>query len=155
MILKLNKKAMTLFELLAVIVILGIIAMIAFPTVNTLINNTKKDAFAANANNFIQASITNVKSDYIANGYDTDKIYTVYGVDAMPDDDNDDSTINIDLSSDFDLTDGDTAEIVLTYNGTILTVTSMTYTEDVYTTTITLDTTEDNLNITREDVDIQ
>jgi len=45
----LNKKGMTLFELLAVIVILGIIAAIAFPTVNTLINNSKRNAFVEQA----------------------------------------------------------------------------------------------------------
>ena len=52
----LNKKAMTLFELLAVIVILGIIAAIAFPTVNRIINNNREKAFVAEANLFISTA---------------------------------------------------------------------------------------------------
>ncbi len=59
----LNKKGMTLFELLAVIVILGIIAAIAYPTVNGIINNTKKDAVVANANTFVNAAMTQAKID--------------------------------------------------------------------------------------------
>ena len=42
-----NKKAFTLIELLAVILILGIIALIAIPTVNNIINESKKGAFKA------------------------------------------------------------------------------------------------------------
>lgn len=37
-----NTKAMTLFELVAVILILGVITAIAFPSVNRLIENQKK-----------------------------------------------------------------------------------------------------------------
>lgn len=54
----LNKKAMTLFELLAVIVILGIIAAIAFPTVNRIINNNRERAFVEEANLFINTAKT-------------------------------------------------------------------------------------------------
>ena len=54
----LNKKAMTLFELLAVIVILGIIAAIAFPTVNRIINNNREKAFVEEANLFINTAKT-------------------------------------------------------------------------------------------------
>lgn len=53
---KLNKKGLTLIELLGVIVVLGIIALIAFPTVNGIINNTKKDTFAVNAQSLILAA---------------------------------------------------------------------------------------------------
>ena len=40
-----NKKAFTLIELLAVIVILGVILMIAIPKVSQYINRSKKDSF--------------------------------------------------------------------------------------------------------------
>lgn len=40
-----NKKAFTLIELIMVIVILGVIAMIAVPTVNSIIKDSKKKAY--------------------------------------------------------------------------------------------------------------
>jgi type IV pilus assembly protein PilA len=43
-----QQKGLTLVELLAVIVILGIIAGIAVPSVNGIINNSKEDAHEAN-----------------------------------------------------------------------------------------------------------
>ena len=51
-----NKKGITLVELLAVLVILGIIAAIAVPTVNTLISNTRDRANAESANSYVQAA---------------------------------------------------------------------------------------------------
>lgn len=44
-----NEKGLTLIELLAVIVILGIISAIAIPSIGNIIDNSKKDAFLANA----------------------------------------------------------------------------------------------------------
>src|SRR5690554_5531462 len=60
----LNKKAMTLFELLAVIVILGIVAVIAFPTVNRLIENQRKSSFAEQANLFVQNAVQLAEDEY-------------------------------------------------------------------------------------------
>ncbi|QVK19184.1 prepilin-type N-terminal cleavage/methylation domain-containing protein [Mycoplasmatota bacterium] len=77
----LNKKGMTLFELLAVIIILGIVAAIAFPAVNNLINNTKKDAFVSNGNSFVSYSITQAKAEAVANNEDVTVTYT-FGTDA-------------------------------------------------------------------------
>jgi type IV pilus assembly protein PilA len=51
-----NQRGMTLVELLAVIVILGIISAIAVPSIGGLINNTKKDAHIANAQQMVSAA---------------------------------------------------------------------------------------------------
>lgn len=73
----LTKRAMTLFELLAVIVILGIIIAIGFPTVNRLISNSRKDAFAANVNSYISAAKTDALSDWAATGKGLTKTYYI------------------------------------------------------------------------------
>jgi prepilin-type N-terminal cleavage/methylation domain-containing protein len=51
-----EEKGLTLVELLAVIVILGIIAAIAVPAIGGLIGNTKKEAHKANAHQLIEAA---------------------------------------------------------------------------------------------------
>lgn len=60
---KLNKKGFTLIELLAVIVIIAIIALIAFPAFNTIITNSRKDAFLSSALNTVGAA----EKAYLAN----------------------------------------------------------------------------------------
>jgi len=60
-----NEKGFTLVELLAVIVILGIIAAIAVPSVAGIIDNTKKDAHVANARQMIESARLAVVSENI------------------------------------------------------------------------------------------
>jgi type IV pilus assembly protein PilA len=58
-----NQRGMTLVELLAVIVILGIISAIAVPSIGGLIDNTKKDAHVANAQQMVNAARLAITSD--------------------------------------------------------------------------------------------
>lgn len=51
-----NQKGITLVELLAVMVIVGIIAAISIPAIGGLIENSRKDAFIATAQNVVEAS---------------------------------------------------------------------------------------------------
>lgn len=51
-----NQKGITLVELLAVMVIVGIIAAISIPAIGNLIENTRKDAFISTAQNVTEAA---------------------------------------------------------------------------------------------------
>ncbi|WP_453994665.1 pilus assembly FimT family protein [Bacillus nitroreducens] len=51
-----NQKGLTLVELLAVVVILGIIAAIAVPSIGKLIDNSRADAHVANAQQMINSA---------------------------------------------------------------------------------------------------
>ncbi|WP_336989548.1 prepilin-type N-terminal cleavage/methylation domain-containing protein [Bacillus infantis] len=69
-----NEKGLTLIELLAVIVILGIIAAIAIPSIGGLINKTKNDAKVAEAVQIISASKTFTATNPTAGSLDYDDL---------------------------------------------------------------------------------
>ena len=98
---------MTLFELLAVIVILGIIAAIAFPTVNRLIKNSRMDTVVAQANMFVSAAKTEALAGYVISEKSGKYVFTIgYGEEEEVKEDDAGAT-KIELDTDFqDVTKG-------------------------------------------------
>ncbi|MFC4409885.1 type II secretion system protein [Chungangia koreensis] len=63
-----NQAGMTLVELLAVVVILGIVAAIAVPSIGNIIDNSKKDAHVSNALLIINATQLGVTTNALEKG---------------------------------------------------------------------------------------
>ena len=72
---KKNNKGFTLVELLAVIVIMGILMMVAIPSVTRTIENSRKDTFVDIAKSYANAAITQWTSDnLICSGVDSSAV---------------------------------------------------------------------------------
>ncbi len=65
---RLNKAGFTLIELLAVITIMGILMMVAIPSVSRTIENSRRDTFADNALTYISTVRNSVLSDEVTCG---------------------------------------------------------------------------------------
>lgn len=63
-----NQKGMTLVELLAVMVIVGIIAAISIPAIGGLIENSRKDAAVSTANSMVEAARMYVAAEGLTDG---------------------------------------------------------------------------------------
>lgn len=62
---KMNNKGFTLIELLAVITIMGILMMVAIPSVSRTIENSRRDTFASTAHEYVNAVRNAVLADNI------------------------------------------------------------------------------------------
>ena len=58
-----SKKGFTLVELLAVIVIMGILMMVAIPSISRVIENSRKDTFVDIAKSYADAAKTLLTAD--------------------------------------------------------------------------------------------
>ena len=58
------KKGFTLIELICVITILGLIALIAIPTINNMINKSREESYDKQLDNIIDAARTFVSDNY-------------------------------------------------------------------------------------------
>ena len=65
---RLNKAGFTLIELLAVITIMGILMMVAIPSVSRTIENSRRDTFADNALTYVNTVRNAVMADELACG---------------------------------------------------------------------------------------
>ena len=78
-----NKKAFTLIELIAVIVIFGILMLIAIPAVSRYIDNSKKEAYIKTVNNLVDTvryGINSGDSNYISKNNE-EKIFFLTDID--------------------------------------------------------------------------
>ena len=65
---KTNSKGFTLIELLAVITIMGILMMVAIPSVSRTIENSRRDTFADVAKSYINTIRSSVLADELECG---------------------------------------------------------------------------------------
>lgn len=77
---KTNKKGTSLVELLAVIVIMGIIAAIAVPTVGALLKNTRQKAVCSDLTTLVQSTdtyVANLSTSELAEYKQSDNTYKI------------------------------------------------------------------------------
>ena len=67
---RLNKAGFTLIELLAVITIMGILMMVAIPSVSRTIENSRRDTFADNALTYVNTVRNAVMADELSCSYE-------------------------------------------------------------------------------------
>ena len=75
---KINRAGFTLIELLAVITIMGILMMVAIPSVSRTIENSRRDTFADNALTYINTVRNAVLADEVKCDLDTNAATTNY-----------------------------------------------------------------------------
>lgn len=75
-----NKRGFTLTELLAVIVLLGVIALIATPIVLGVIKDSRRNGFSASVNGLKKA----IEADYSDDNFSTNIYYTYGGYSGNP-----------------------------------------------------------------------
>lgn len=90
-----RKRGFTLVELLAIIVILGIIALIATPMTLNVINSVQKGAAERSAGNYIKAIETTVSASLLSGEEIKDGLYTTDENGAIV---KDDKSYSIDIS---------------------------------------------------------
>lgn len=110
-----NRKGVTLVELLAVLVILGIIAAIAIPTIGNLIDNSRQRAAEAEWTNIQEAARLYATSEEPAAAFSLDDIETA-GYITIDDSFTSDGSADISTSDIFD-TSGDFDESTDVYIG--------------------------------------
>lgn len=74
---KLNNKGYTMFELLAVVLIMGILSVIMVPAIGRVILNSKRTAYADTALSYIRSAKVKIASKEIKKTYDVDTTYYI------------------------------------------------------------------------------
>ena len=72
-----KKNGLTLIELLAVIIILGVLMLVAIPSVTSYINNSRKSAYADTAANYIKGATNLVNEGVKVQAYDEGVLYMI------------------------------------------------------------------------------
>ena len=100
-----NQKGLTLVELLAVVVILGIIAAIAVPSIGNIIDNSKKDAHVSNAQQMLNAArlaFANNEQLGLENEYTLQDLINKGYIEAKPVHPNDNGTLGEETTPTYD-----------------------------------------------------
>ena len=61
---KFTKKGFTLIEIIAVVIIIGVLMLLAVPSITKYINSSKRDTYKANLKNFVTSVNNEVLSKY-------------------------------------------------------------------------------------------